>query len=400
MGGQQLMSLAPSNSIISMTSRPWFDANQNYVPDCTLTNLGANGECGPIANPGFGVPFTAFQWDDAAREGWGKREYNNQWSISMQQELAAGFGLMGGFYHTSFHNAQIAVNTALGASAFNSYCVTAPTDPRLGPASGSQVCGNIDQTFAAKSVLPTTVWYRVEDAPIPGLSGARTEVYNGADFAMNWRFKGNGLLSGGLSLGKTVTDTCFANNFPQVTGTISAGGLTTLGLRDNKYCTNKAQPLWSAVGSQVKLQVVYPLPGQFFLAATYKHLPGAALTGTVTYANAAIAPILGRNLQACAAATGACTQTVSQNIVPPGTLYDDRLNQIDLRGTRRFTFGRVRIQGIAELYNILNSRPAQSVTATWGVVSAPGVATPGTTYLRPSLLLGGRLFKFGAQVDW
>jgi hypothetical protein len=49
---------------------------------------------------------------------------------------------------------------------------------------------------------------------------------------------------------------------------------------------------------------------------------------------------------------------------------------------------------------VLNTRVAQANTATWGSVTAPGVAVPGTTYLRPSQLLGGRLFKFGAQFDW
>ena len=76
------------------------------------------------------------------------------------------------------------------------------------------------------------------------------------------------------------------------------------------------------------------------------------------------------------------------------------MNQVDLRGTRRFSIGRARIQGIVELYNVLNARPAQSVTSTWGVASGPTTFAPGTTYLRPSLLLGGRLFKFGAQVDF
>lgn len=104
-----------------------------------------------------------------------------------------------------------------------------------------------------------------------------------------------------------MTDTCFANNFPQITGTISAGGVTniaappagTLSVRDAKFCTNKAQSLWNGVGSQVKLQLVYPLPYSFMIAATYKHLPGIPETGSVTYTNAAIAPILGRNLSAC-----------------------------------------------------------------------------------------------------
>jgi hypothetical protein len=400
LGGGALTNLAPSNGIVASTARPWTDANGNFVPDCQLTNFAANGECGPIATAGFGQPATTVQWDDKARQGWGVREFSYQWNVAVQHELLPGFGIQGGFYRTDFRNTQVVVNTALSASSFDTYCLPAPTDARLGEVSGQSVCGFFNGTFAAKPIVANNVWFRDSDTGIPGLTGRRKETYNGGDVALNWRFKGSGLLSGGLSVGKQVIDTCFANNYPQLTGTISAGGVTALGLRDKHYCTNAAQPLWNAIGSQVKLQVVYPLPGQFFLAATYKHLPGATLTGTVTYANNAIVPALGRNLQACAAATGACTQTVTQNIVRPGTLYDDRLNQVDLRGTRRFAVGRMRIQAVAELYNALNTRPAQSVTATWGVVPAPGVATPGSTYLRPSLLLGGRLFKFGAQVDF
>lgn len=411
-GGGALTNLAPSNALVSNTARPWNDSigvatpgtgvvgNGNFQPDCDLKNFAANGECGAIVNAGFGQPTAALNWDDGARQGWGVREYSKQWSVALQQEMAPGFGLAVGFYHTDFNNTQIAVNTALSASSFDVFCLPAPTDARLGDASGTQVCGNTNVNFASKAIVPSTVWFRVEDAPVPGLSGNRTEVYNGADVAMNWRFKQAGLLAGGFSLGKQVIDTCFANAYPQVTGTISAGGVTGLGLRDDKYCTNAAQPLWNGIGSQVKLQVVYPLPYEFMIAATYKHLPGIAQTGTVTYLNAAVAPALGRNLSACTAATGACTQTLSVNVVQPGTLYDERLNQVDLRGTRRFRVGAARIMGVVELYNVLNTRVTQANTVTWGNVTAPGVGAPGSTYLRPSLLLGGRLLKVGVQLDF
>lgn len=400
LGAGPLVSLAPANSVIASTSRPWADANRNFIPDCDLTNFGTNGECGPIASAGFGSPVRAATWDEEARQGWGVREYTNQWSVSVQQEVRPGFGVQAGFYHTAFHNTQIAVNAALTASAFDAFCLPAPADPRLGAASGGQVCGNTNVNFASKAIPARTVWYRVEDAPIPGLSGGRQEAFNGGEISLNWRFRESGLISGGLALGRAVTDTCFANRFPQITGMMSGGTVTALGLRDDNYCTDDGQSLWNGAGSQVKLQVVYPLPYQFMLAATYKHLPGIPVGGFVTYTNAAVAPVLGRNLSACAAPTGACTQTATVNAVRPGTLYDQRLNQIDLRGTRRLNLGGARVQGIIELYNVLNSRAPQAITATWGVVAAPGVATPGATYLRPSQFLGGRLLKFGAQVDF
>lgn len=75
--------------------------------------------------------------------------------MSLQQEVRPGFGLSTGFYHTDFHNTQVAVNTALSASSFDFFCL-----------------------------------------PVPGLTGARKEYYNGGELALNWRFRQSGLLAG------------------------------------------------------------------------------------------------------------------------------------------------------------------------------------------------------------
>src|SRR5439155_16109859 len=112
---------------------------------------------------------------------------------------------------------------------------------------------------------------------------------------------------------------------------------------------------------------------------------------TYSFTNAQIAPSLGRNLGACPA-TGTCTSTVSVSLYPSGTKYDTRLNQLDLRSTRTFRFGKARVQGIAELYNVFNLRIAQGVTTAYG--------TDGSTWLRPTNVLGGRLFKVGTQIDF
>jgi hypothetical protein len=106
--------------------------------------------------------------------------------------------------------------------------------------------------------------------------------------------------------------------------------------------------------------------------------------------NASIVPSLGRNLSACAAPTGACTTaTVSVNVISPQTVFDDRLNETDLRLSRTFRVGPGRIQGIFEIYNAFNDRPSQANQTTLNA-----------TYLRPTSLVGGRLFKFGAQVNF
>jgi hypothetical protein len=113
-----------------------------------------------------------------------------------------------------------------------------------------------------------------------------------------------------------------------------------------------------------------------------------------------IAPSLGRNLSACPAA-GACTATVTIPILPNGAqgaatssgataaLFDLRLNETDLRLAKTFQLGRARLQGTIDLYNVFNQRVPQAISTTYGA-----------TWLRPTALLGGRLLKFGGQIDF
>jgi hypothetical protein len=362
-----------------------------------LKNPQANGECGVINNFAFGTPNLTVSWDPRASTGWGVREYNNQWSLSAQQEIRAGWAVSAGFYHTDWQNGQVAVNTAVAATDFDSYCITAPSDSRLGNVSGQQVCGLTNVNFAQKSTAPKTVWMRPQD--VAGLSGQRTDVYNGFDLSMNTRFRQSGVLAGGISVGREVTNNCFANAFPNVTGYVSAGASSAFGNRDPKYCETKS-PLWQGVGSQVKFQVVYPLKYDFVVSGTYKNLPGIPITATITVPDAAVAASLGRNLSACAAPTGACTQVASVSVVYPQSVFDRRLNEVDSRLSRRFKLGKTRVNGVIELYNVFNARTPQANVSTWGTLATPvSAAAPAASYLRPSAFLGGRLLKFGFQFD-
>ena len=71
-------------------------------------------------------------------------------------------------------------------------------------------------------------------------------------------------------------------------------------------------------------------------------------------------------------------------IIPEGKIAMGKLAQALIHGARV-----VQIEGNFDVYNLLNSRVPQG-----------NVATYGAGFLTPSSLLGGRLFKFGAQVDW
>ena len=60
------------------------------------------------------------------------------------------------------------------------------------------------------------------------------------------------------------------------------------------------------------------------LAATFQSKPGAMLAANYAVPNADVAPSLGRNLSGNA-------PNVTVNLVAPGTLYGDRINQLDVR---------------------------------------------------------------------
>src|SRR6185436_8838089 len=88
--------------------------------------------------------------------------------------------------------------------------------------------------------------------------------------------------------------------------------------------------------TQVKLLGSYLVPKiDVQIAGTLQNLPGKQIPAYYVATNAVVAPSLGRNLSGNAA-------NVTVNIVEPGTMYSERLNQLDLRFGKALTLGRVR----------------------------------------------------------
>ena len=76
-------------------------------------------------------------------------------------------------------------------------------------------------------------------------------------------------------------------------------------------------------------------------------------------------------------------------MIEPNTLFEDRLNQMDLRVTRRFQIGRTTVRGNFDIYNMLNGASILSSNAGYG-----------SQWLTPYELMGGRLYKFSAQFEF
>ncbi len=62
---------------------------------------------------------------------------------------------------------------------------------------------------------------------------------------------------------------------------------------------------------------------------------------------------------------------------------------VDIRFSRPFRIGRVRIMGKFDVYNLTNAAAVARMNTTYGA-----------SWLLPAEVMGGRLFKFGAQLDF
>lgn len=199
--------LAPSRTLVSNVTRTWTDANRNFFPECDLKNPQTNGECGTINNLRFGTPVPVTAYDPEFLTGWGVRPDSWQTTVGVQHELRPGIALNAGYYRSWFGNFTTTDNRSVVPADFDPFCVTAPTDQRLGSVSGTQLCGLYDVRLARFGQVDNLITANSKFGP-------RTETYNGFDVSINARFRQSGLLQGGLATGRTVSDNCVIVDSP------------------------------------------------------------------------------------------------------------------------------------------------------------------------------------------
>jgi hypothetical protein len=88
---------------------------------------------------------------------------------------------------------------------------------------------------------------------------------------------------------------------------------------------------------------------------------------------------------------GVAGTTVTVNLIEPGTLYGDRVNQFDLRFAKILRFGRTRTNVGFDIYNVANVAPVLNYNQTF---------VPNGAWLAPTSVLQPRFVKFSAQIDF
>jgi hypothetical protein len=225
--------------------------------------------------------------------------------------------------------------------------------------------------------------------------GGSSNTYNAVDVNVTARLR-DVTIQGGSSTGNVVEDECgVVEQHPEMYIFAGWGGTLdffkqfnpSLGQWPASFChresgwqTNlKGLASYTVPGIDVLLSATWksvPYPGNNFPSVTSQSLGAQVLAVPVAETN------LGRPLS-----SGNVIEFL--NIVEPGTMYGDRLNQTDLRLGKLLRYGRTRTMVALDIFNLFNSNTPDVYQQTYG-----------PTYMNPLSITVGRFFKISAQLDF
>lgn len=368
-------------------TRAWTDANHNFTPDCDLLNpaaqdlLARGGDlCGVVSNTSFGKNVLTNDFARGILNGWGVRPSDWSLGVSIQQQILPRASIEVAYGRRWYDGFFVVDNLRLQPSDLTPFDLVAPQDPRLPGGGGYIISGLYD-------VVPDKAGQVSNLVGGSNAYGAWSQYFNGIDVTVNVRTSAGLTLVGGTSTGQTVADNCGVRaHLPELATTTTGTSAFGAGLAGSAvtpvspYChasygiLTQLRGLSSYVVPKVDIQ----------LSATFQSKPGAMLAANYVAPNSVVAPSLGRNLSGNA-------PNVTVNLVAPGTMYGDRINQLDLRVGKILKYGRSRTMIALDLYNALNS----SAVLTYNTAFVPG-----GTWLQPVTILTPRFIKLTAELNF
>jgi hypothetical protein len=332
--------------VLQSDIRNWSDcALMPGTSACDPAKIGAPGyrdgiaqdnEIGPSNNRNFGLA-PARHPDPHI-----KRPYDIEYTLSVVRQIIPGVSVTGAWYRRDTYNLTQQLNTLVSVSDYASFQTPSPLN------TGEMVTiYNLDKAKQGlQDLLDTTATDR---------SMARVN-YNGLEVSFAARLPRGGSMFGGWSADRLITVACASydpNTF--------------------RYCNQSQYDI--PFRSDFKFAGAYPIVWGVQIGASLQSYAGLPLA--VNWAvPAGLFP-------------GGRTQSVTVNLIPPGTRYLDRWNQLDLSFRKVFTIGKYRVDGALDMFNALNSNVVLSQNQNVG--SSLG---------QPLAVLQGRLLRISNQIKF
>jgi hypothetical protein len=356
-------------------SRTFLDLNRNHVPDCNMLQQEPNGEC-ITALGNFANPLTLTQVNPDVLHGWGVRPRDWQVGVALQQEILPRTSLEVGYARRWFKNFFVTDNINLNASDFQLTMLTAPVNAKLPDGGGFPV----SYYFPKPGVNTTTIQDRYTFASD---YGDWTNYWHGVDATVNARLRPGLALQIGSSTGRAVADNCdIVAKVPEMLNNALTNPSSFVATRYQLADSCRKVETWQ---TQVRGFVAYTIPKIDVLVSSIMRsqpnvifggggIPAAAPEGNSAGLSALYATPQGQI-----------------NLLQPGQVYGDRINQIDMRFGKILNIGSSRANVAVDLLNLFNANTPTSYQQNYG---------DGTRYLQPLTILNPRFVRFNVTVDF
>jgi len=299
-------------------------------------NIAQDNEIGPSNNLNFGRAPARHADPDI------KRPYDIEYSLSVVRQLLTGVSVTAAWYRRDTYNLEQQLNTLVTVADYAAF--TTPS-----PLNGEPV--TIYNLNRSKQGLVDLL-----DTNATDRSTARIN-YNGLELSFSARLPRGGSVFGGWSADKLVTVACASfdpNTF--------------------RYCDQS--------------QLGVPFRHDFKFAGSYPIVWGVQV-GAMLQSYAGL-PLAVNWTPAASVFPGAQrTQSVTINLIPPGSQYLDRWNQLDLSFRKTFKLGKYRVDGALDMFNASNSNVVLSQNQSFG-----------STLGQPQAVLQGRLLRVSSQIKF
>ncbi|MGE3958554.1 MAG: carboxypeptidase regulatory-like domain-containing protein [Vicinamibacterales bacterium] len=340
MAGQTTSFPARYNPLqLQSDTRTWRDLNGD--------NIAQNNEIGPSNNAAFGQAVTTIRPDADI-----KREYDLEYTASIQHQVRPGLSVTGGYYRRGTYNQRRTQNNGWSASDYTIVNVVSPLDGQILPVYNLNPAlrANVDRTD-----------FNSTDSDL------RRRTYNGVQVGFNARIAGAQFF-GGWTMDRIIDVRCDAIESNQARyGGTAAIAANNAPQPDFHWCDQSQLDMpWL---HELKFAGSYTLPWWDIQAnMAFQSYNGQPLftrwniSPSTRYAAGCPGPCRPGEL----VVPGLTLASYVLDLVQPGSQYYHRQNQFDVGFRKLIRFGKYQLSAQADIFNIVNSSYVKNQNITWG----------------------------------
>jgi hypothetical protein len=362
--------------VVRTVARNWTDTNGNRAIDCDLLNFAAQSAvdtCGALTgeNLNFGRPTGATIVDPNTLRGWGVRENDWQWGVTLQHEILPRVSMDVSYNRRWWRGFTVTDNLNRDPSQYQLWTINAPLDSRL-PGGGGYPITMYTETAAA-AAIPALNQVRFETDFGP----RRTNYWQGVDVNVTSRMRNGLMVQAGTSTGRAITNTCET--------------VVKIDSPNPRNCNN-VFPFQTTLRGLAS----YTVPKiDVAVSATMRSQPQLERVANWNVPNTVVQSLLGR-LPPGAVAGGVTTINIldTENRLFSG----ERRTQIDMRFAKIVRFNNLRADIGVDLGNLLNANYATAFENTYQY--SDGNTLRGGTWNNPTAIYNPRFARLNFTVNF